>query len=386
VKKPNSTVRRNRINKALLSNAEAILDGWLQGEARGEEFVALNPLRDDGSPGSFSINLSTGVWKDFAIDDFGGHDLVSLYMALNKMELAKALDELEAYPSRSSTQTQPPSPKQMAKTEKVEVPLTPAPVDCHFPPDVHPDLGAPSKTWEYKTAEGQVAFLVYRFDTPKGKETRPVCYNPEKQDWQWKLPTSLLPVYNLDRLVVHGDSPVVVVEGEKAADAAVALFPEFVCTTSASGSSNAHKSDWSPVYEREVTLVPDADEPGLKYAKTVAAELLVNGGDVFIVDTHAMGWTDGRDVADYPDLPSDWLIANRRPIRDWGQFKSMDTSIVEAVAGLSPLDYDRRKDDLVDLLGGVNKRTLDSLVKKARQADADADETESDADSLFAGE
>ena len=39
------------------------------GERRGHEWVALNPARADTKRGSFSINLATGVWKDFASGD-----------------------------------------------------------------------------------------------------------------------------------------------------------------------------------------------------------------------------------------------------------------------------------------------------------------------------
>lgn len=43
-------------------------DGYL----RGHEWVARNPARADGTPGSFSINLTTGKWADFATGDKGG--------------------------------------------------------------------------------------------------------------------------------------------------------------------------------------------------------------------------------------------------------------------------------------------------------------------------
>ena len=382
----NFTKRRSRVHQKLLSNIETVLSDWLEGEIKSGEYAAINPLRDDSSTGSFSINLTTGVWKDFAVDDFAGHDLVSLYMALNDLEEAAALDALEDLLSESGLNNLPPADKQKRKAKKVEVPSAPAPVDCHLPPDIHPDLGVPSRTWDYRTAEGQIAFAVYRFETDKGKETRPVSYNPEKQDWQWRLPASPLPIFHLDLITGNENASVVVVEGEKAAEAASGLFPDYLSTTSASGSNNALKSDWSPLHGRAVTLIPDADEPGIKYAMTVAAELLVNGSDVFIIDTLALGWADGGDVADYPDLTQEWLAEHREPIRDWGDFKDMDQQIIDAAARMPPLDYDRRKDELVELLGGVNKRTLDGLVKQAKQASAQAEEDESESDGLFTGE
>jgi Protein of unknown function (DUF3631) len=374
------------VNQKLLSNARTVLDDWLGGEIKGGEYVAINPLRNDSSTGSFSINLVTGVWKDFAVEGFAGPDLVSLYMALNDLDESSALDTLEEYLANRGMNNLPVTRKHVGKPKMTEVQSVPAPLDCHMPPDIHPDLGAPSMTWDYRTAEGQTAFSVYRFDTDNGKETRPVCYNPEQQNWQWKLPVPPLPVYHLDLLAGNPDTSVVVVEGEKAADAASERFPNHISTTSASGSSNALKSDWSPLYGREVSLIPDADEPGMKYAKTVVAELLVNGTDVFIIDTLALGWSDGNDVADYPDLDQDWLLEQRVPIREWDGFKGMDELIIAAAARLSHLDYDRRKNELVELLGGVNKRTLDGLVKQVRQNQANYKLEESESCSTFSGE
>lgn len=64
------------VNAAI--SIERELHRWLpQGKKRGNEFVALNPTRADTRPGSFSINLRTGAWADFATGDRGG-DLISL--------------------------------------------------------------------------------------------------------------------------------------------------------------------------------------------------------------------------------------------------------------------------------------------------------------------
>ncbi|UOV84392.1 hypothetical protein [Klebsiella pneumoniae] len=65
------------INDAL--NADTVVPQWLPGgELRGAEYVVANPTRNDRNPGSFTINLRKGVWKDYATGD-GGADLVSLY-------------------------------------------------------------------------------------------------------------------------------------------------------------------------------------------------------------------------------------------------------------------------------------------------------------------
>ena len=60
-----------------------------------------------------------------------------------------------------------------------------------------------------------------------------------------------------------------IVEGEKAADAAAELLPDFVVTTSPFGAKSAGKADWSPVEGRDVTIWPDNDEAGAGYARDV---------------------------------------------------------------------------------------------------------------------
>ncbi len=67
-----------RVAEAALLAADTLLADWLpDGQRKGEEYWPTNPVRRDRKPGSFSINLTTGVWHDFASGD-GGGDLVSL--------------------------------------------------------------------------------------------------------------------------------------------------------------------------------------------------------------------------------------------------------------------------------------------------------------------
>lgn len=73
--------------KALaLECIDEVLERWLpDGKLSGREYKACNPTREDGSPDSFSINVETGVWGDFATGDFGG-DLISLVAYLEGCE------------------------------------------------------------------------------------------------------------------------------------------------------------------------------------------------------------------------------------------------------------------------------------------------------------
>ena len=95
-----------------------MLGDWLAGEIKGGEYVAINPRRDDSSTGSFSINLTTGVWKDFAVEGFAGPDLVSLYMALHDLDESAALDALEESLSKLGLNSLPVARKQLPSLKK----------------------------------------------------------------------------------------------------------------------------------------------------------------------------------------------------------------------------------------------------------------------------
>lgn len=79
-----------RIADAALQQADHLLADWLpDGTRKGKEYWPTNPVRGDRQPGSFSINLHSGTWHDFASGDKGG-DLVSLLAYLRGCRQADA--------------------------------------------------------------------------------------------------------------------------------------------------------------------------------------------------------------------------------------------------------------------------------------------------------
>jgi hypothetical protein len=72
----------------------ALAARWLpSGRRCGAEWVALNPRRPDRRPGSFKVNLQSGLWADFATGDRGG-DVISLAAYLfgtSQLEAARRL-------------------------------------------------------------------------------------------------------------------------------------------------------------------------------------------------------------------------------------------------------------------------------------------------------
>lgn len=89
----------NKINFGEVKNAlsgyeDTILRQLLpNGKKDGNEYVALNPTRNDKNLGSFRINTITWRWADFATNDRGG-DIISLYayiLGVNQLTAAKEL-------------------------------------------------------------------------------------------------------------------------------------------------------------------------------------------------------------------------------------------------------------------------------------------------------
>ena len=83
------------INRTALGVLPVLLRRWLpDGRHRGREYLARNPTRDDRKLGSFSINMQTGTWADFADRTAKGGDVVSLFAYLRNIGQGDAAREL----------------------------------------------------------------------------------------------------------------------------------------------------------------------------------------------------------------------------------------------------------------------------------------------------
>ncbi len=275
------------IASAALSSAEVLLGQWLPGGVvESGEYKALNPLRADARKGSFSINISTGAWADFATDDKGG-DLVSLYAYLNgcdQVEAAKAVAGLVGIalePSSdggSPASSQPPpllpatntSPKAAAefvgkRKKSPWLPILPVPDDAIELPKAHSVRGRPERVWTYRDADGRELGYVFKFTSSSGeKVTLPLCWcenkHTKKRAWRWCAFPEPRPLYGLDRLALYHDLPVVLVEGEKCADAPVELLgKKYVFISWPGGSKAVKKIDWRPLIGRKIIAWADCD-------------------------------------------------------------------------------------------------------------------------------
>lgn len=156
--------------------------------------------------------------------------------------------------------------------------------------------------WFYRDQAGVPIYAKIRQNKPDGKVIRPVSIdeNGTPQKAEPKLPGPK-PLYNLHLLSQRPDEPVWIVEGEKCADRLNAFLRDQnvpgVAVTSGS-STSAAKTDWSALDGRVVTIWPDNDAPGIRYASAVATVLKARC-HVTKVGAEMLGLEPGGDVADY---------------------------------------------------------------------------------------
>jgi putative DNA primase/helicase len=294
------------ISVAALRRAPAILSEWLPGGSVVRREYQTGSLHG-GSGASLKVNLETGRWKDFASGEPGGSNLIALYAAIHKLEWKDATDELA---------------KQFAieKPSSTHITLAPTNWEPLIPiPDIAPvdDNGSPSLPslprsdadaevnglWCYFDAEGRPTSWRVRIDSQKGRDVWPLtfCRNRETGEvaWRWKDVPSPRGLYGVEWLAIVADAPILIVEGEKTADAARRLLPDWIVLTWPGGTNRVSTkyTDWSPILKlsnRRIVLWPDADESGVK-AMAQLADMLE--GRCQVVQPDKL-WRKGWDLAD----------------------------------------------------------------------------------------
>jgi putative DNA primase/helicase len=286
---------------ALLDRAHELVPRWLPAgvERAGRWYVG----DFDGNDGeSANVNLRTGQWIDNgAPDEDVGGDLISLYARIHGLANGEAARELmqqlgwdRPKLARPASQTSaPPPPDDAPPADPAEAPAQRAkagrwrsvlPVPAHAPvpqrfrmsfkdrkADEWVELEA-VRTWEYVFERERFGYVA-RFErvSSKGepvKDTLPYTWCEDTQDprggqrWHWKQWEAPRPLY-VPATLLSGDPgnvPVVIVEGEKCAEAGHQLLGhEFDFVSWPGGCKAWALARWSWLMGRTVYLWPDAD-------------------------------------------------------------------------------------------------------------------------------
>lgn len=315
----------------------------------GAEFEACCPFHNEATP-SFKVSPAKGFYHCFGCGAHG--DAIKFLQEMDGLSFLDACRALGADvpESNTSARAEPskpaanegtgdtPAPGQRetppaseAKKRPEWAPVIPVPDDAPPPPKAHEFRGLPSHTWAYRAADGRLNGYVCRFvKSDGGKEVLPLVWarHPERDEhaWRWLSWAEPRPLMHLDALAARPEATVLVVEGEKCAQAAAAELPDLVVVTWPGGGKAVDKADWSPLAGRKVIGWADCDakrvrvtpaeaqegvnpaekpflspekQPGLAAMAKVAGHVLALGGRWWDVEIPAPGAVaDGWDVAD----------------------------------------------------------------------------------------
>jgi hypothetical protein len=207
-------------------------------------------------------------------------------------------------------------------------------------------------------------------------------YHWDGEKWISGKPQGPKVPYMLPQLIAAGPAmPIYIVEGEKDADNLAKLG--FVATCNSEGADSGSGKKWTSdlnqyFANRDALIIPDNDAQGRKHAEHVARNLGPVAKTVRIVEL--------------PGLPlkgdvSDWLRADTagaklanlaaaaplwEPSAEGGGGAMSDEELIAELAGLSKLQYAKRRTDAARTIG-IGVGDLDKIVAEARGDDEDVE-------------
>ncbi len=110
----------------------------------------------------------------------------------------------------------------------------------------------------YRNREAKILFYILRFGDGDSKFIRPIA-KTEKGDWVLERPKEKC-LFRSETL--RQGFPIIIVEGEKAAEAAAQIFTKADVVTWVGGANNIQQGDWDLLKGRKIILWPDNDEAG----------------------------------------------------------------------------------------------------------------------------
>ena len=233
---------------------------------------------------------AAGQWVDHATGDCG--DIVELWAIKHgidcKSDYPKLLENIKGWCGTPVANTQPPPPKKAQ-------PLM------------------PQQSWDYLDIHGNKIITVTRLIDENGKKTyRPFNHLARSIG----LPKENRPLYNLIGIHNKPNDTIIIVEGEKCAQALI--DQGYVATTICSGGNMgaASKTDWRAIENRNVLIWADNDEAGKKYADSLYHFLIDKTNSIGLValpdgigdkwdayDAIQDGWDIGKILSQSNDAP-----------------------------------------------------------------------------------
>ncbi len=314
------------------TNIVELIGRYVRLTKRGSEHYGVCPFHNDEKE-SLQVNESKQIFKCFACG--AGSDVIDFLTKYGRT-FKEAIQEIKDPYNTGGTLAAPEhreayKPKPRVDWKDATPTGTPAEIR-------HWQHGLPSKSWAYHNADGVVIGYACRFDLPSGKMVLPFTFKTDgsRHEWRWQGFDKPRPLYNLHLLTQNPTKTVVLVEGEKTADAASRLISTAVVTTWMGGADGIKTVDLTALHGRKIVLWPDNDyshaygdkhpkagqlkpfheQPGNK-AMLAFAELLAPHCPTIKWVTNPKDTPCGWDVADSdwtPEFALSYLRANMVPV------------------------------------------------------------------------
>ena len=242
------------------TNIVDVIERRVQLKKQGSEFYGICPFHDDHKT-SLQVNESKQIFKCFACDT--GGDSIEFLTELG-LTFFEAMEEINGGPIKNGLSTELKSAKKREPIPQWKYISNPP---QETPNILHHQHGAPNKIWKYHNSTGKVVSYVCRFDLGDGEKiVLPYSFAELNgvQKWRFMGIPENRPLYNLHLILENPKATILVVEGEKTADAAQKQFDvsKTVVTTWIGGANGLKKTNFKQLNDRRIILFPDNDTAG----------------------------------------------------------------------------------------------------------------------------
>ena len=327
---------------------------------QGKDHFGLCPFHTEDTP-SFTVYRKDSGPQKFCCMGCGAQgDAIQFVQDYEGLKFRDAVRRIVGtQPDTGNAPTKAPASKMPAEPEEYWTQITPVPDSVPVTPDtIRRKIKGEwvsvkaSRRWHYRSADGETLGYVFRFDMPHGgKEVLPLVWAVSSEtgecQWRWLSFSKPRPMYGLDRLAENPNAQVVVVEGEKAADAAQDAFADLgipsdklVAVAWPGGGKAIKHVDFSLLASRSVGLWPDADMktyPANHEHAGVLMPFLEQPGTVAMLDVWAAIRESAASVKFFmppEDVPDGWDLADPFPA-GFSLLAHMKASAVDPAALMS---------------------------------------------------
>lgn len=388
-------------------------------EKNGSEFLACCPFHGEKTP-SFSLYNSEKGWKffcfgcgvygdviDFVKDRYGyatNSEALKFFLG-EKQERPRPLTSAEFKEANNPYDgynfSKPPA--DMAEivagvrspsilNPKRLNPTTKKPVVTSY---------RPSMVFPYRTRKGDLLGYVFRVDFDEGRKITPgVWWMTNRKlnfsGWSHGSYPSLRPLYNLHLLEKHPTAQVLLVEGEKCADAGNRLFRKaglnVVAITWMGGGKSVDKTYWESLKGRSILIWPDNDEegertvmgfarPGGSWYQGIIERLhAIEAARVKVIHISPDSREEGWDIADAEkELPPEAIfLIMRTQTQEWSQDRFREWKLNRIDAAMPQSTRLPETDSSIVGLGRGNHSEPEEEVAPASEEQQSPDPEESE--------